>query len=278
MEEESTTLLEWIRDVGPWIISLLALVQVWIIEAWKRFRPGKTEIYEKEQIEVGYSGLGPTIGLYGTIRSVHKDVFVSSITLTLIRLKDNATIGLEWLAFRPRSMRIYGNEDVDLEMVSGFMLRTSDPKQFNIIFTDEDFLEEHKAKMDQLRADWWRFKQERIADIFESGDSKEIQKIDHQALNESLFEEYYSAGRNLNFYTALNQNFFWQPGDYHVEVNVKVADPNKSESWNFEFALSPDDSESLRQNAIPSIREALGLAYNYHFAFPKITRVDEKKT
>jgi hypothetical protein len=278
MEEEGTSLLEWIRDVGPWIISLLALVQVWVIEAWKRFRPGKTEIYEKEQIEVGYSSLGPAIALYGTIRSVHKDVFVSSVTLTVTRLKDNATIDLEWLAFRPKSMSIYGDKDVELEMASGFMLRTSDPKQFNIIFTNEDFLEEHKSTIDQLRANWWQFRQERLSEIFDNQDSEDAKNIDHQALNEALFEEYSNTGGNLDFYTALNQSFFWQPGEYRVGVDVKVAKPNKSEHWDFEFTLSADDSEGLRQNAIPSIREALGLPHNYHFAFPKITRADEKTT
>jgi hypothetical protein len=45
------------KEVGPWVISLLALAQVWIVALWKKFaiRP-KLELYEADTLEIGFSG------------------------------------------------------------------------------------------------------------------------------------------------------------------------------------------------------------------------------
>lgn len=47
---------DWItrlKELGPWIVSFLALIQVWLIALWRRLRAGQLEIYESGTIESG---------------------------------------------------------------------------------------------------------------------------------------------------------------------------------------------------------------------------------
>ena len=71
-----------ISNIGPWIISGLALIQVWIVALWKKFRKPVVEIHQSGAIEIGYGSFGPSIGILGTLRTLHKDVFVRNIQVS----------------------------------------------------------------------------------------------------------------------------------------------------------------------------------------------------
>src|SRR2546428_9072098 len=87
VQEES-----FIKAYGSLALSIFAILQVWIYGVWKRyFRRGIIEVYETGLIEIGYSLFGPTIGLNGTLRALHHDVFIRTIELTVTRESDGAT-------------------------------------------------------------------------------------------------------------------------------------------------------------------------------------------
>ncbi len=83
------------------IIAVTALVQPWFIALWKKFfRSPKIEIYPSGSLEIGYSDYGTTIGLHGTLRAPHGDVFVKSLRLQLTEqdvkgLRGNAIVMTE---------------------------------------------------------------------------------------------------------------------------------------------------------------------------------------
>ena len=59
--------LSTLKDIGPWIVGFAALVQVWVIALWKKLRKGKIDLYESGSVEIGYSGLGPSVALTAAI-------------------------------------------------------------------------------------------------------------------------------------------------------------------------------------------------------------------
>jgi len=66
MEPETTKTSISIAQLGPWIISAIALIQVWLIALFRRMRKPTIFIYESGNIELGYSTSDPT-GDYGEL-------------------------------------------------------------------------------------------------------------------------------------------------------------------------------------------------------------------
>src|ERR1700730_2001629 len=91
----STTL-----DIGPWIISGIALAQVWVIALVKSLRRPKLEIYESHRLEVGYSSLGPSLSFVLALRARRGPVFIRALQLKLVRKRDNLTRSFAWKFFK----------------------------------------------------------------------------------------------------------------------------------------------------------------------------------
>src|SRR5438067_1136828 len=84
------------------VVAVVALAQTWVYWAWRKWgRAGHLDVHRTGTVEVGFSGWGATVGVHGTLRSVDRDFFVSSMTLTVIRESDHSQHKLEWGAFRP---------------------------------------------------------------------------------------------------------------------------------------------------------------------------------
>jgi hypothetical protein len=73
MDEPSAVWLSRLKDIGPWILGFIALVQVCIVGLSKKLRKGTLEIYESGLIEIGYGDLGPGVALMGTLRCLENE-------------------------------------------------------------------------------------------------------------------------------------------------------------------------------------------------------------
>src|SRR3989339_1799575 len=92
-------LKEW-APLAAWS-AVVALIISYIIMIYRSyFIKPKIEIYETGFIQVGYSQFGPTIGLLGTIRALHKDCFIPAIRLRVNKNKDSSIHDFVWFVFR----------------------------------------------------------------------------------------------------------------------------------------------------------------------------------
>src|SRR2546422_2957411 len=81
-------------------IAIVALILPGAIWAWSTYwRKGTVDVHETFTIEVGFSSYGPTIGMNGTLRAVHHDLFIRSIDLVVTKMKDSSRYAFEWLLF-----------------------------------------------------------------------------------------------------------------------------------------------------------------------------------
>ena len=125
---QETSLVQLLKDLGPWIISFVVLAQFWVIAAWKRFiQKGRVEIYESGALEVSYGTFGPSISLTGTLRAINKDIFIRQIRIRVTRQKDGARFLFNWRAFRPNTIQLVGQQIATLELASSFLLTTDAP-------------------------------------------------------------------------------------------------------------------------------------------------------
>jgi hypothetical protein len=251
----------WQRLLQTWIvanlIALVALVQPYVYWAWKRyFRKGRIDIHETAKVEVGYSGLGPTIALLGTLRAVHEDQFVRSIELLLTRTRDNMQKRFEWLALRPATVVIGGPARTELEIASGFMLLTSEPWKYHIIFVDPRFQADVMAVVERVRNAWGPF-------LIANGGA-----VPGADLN-VLFQRFRVTPDHVAGFTDLDRMLDWQPVEYVLAMHINTANPNHTFSRTVRFSVTAQDIAILRQNCFGIIEESCGrpLTSSYNFRY-----------
>ena len=234
------------------IVAILALIQPWIVALYKKFfRQGTIDIYETDTIEVGFSGLGPTIGLYGTLSAIHRDQFVRSVNLTVVRQKDSSTHQFEWGLFRSGKASISSPDDISVELPSGFMLMTKAPHRYNILFTDKQAMNDIQTHAQDVRNAW--------SDKVTGAIGKQLVEMREELaplaaeinrILENLFDNFSKERTFPEAFSAIDRLFYWEPGEYTLSIDVTTARPDNSYSRSWAFELSKQNSEKIRSNVI----------------------------
>jgi len=264
---------EFFRIYGTIIIATVALIQPWMVALWKKyFRPGKIEIYETGNIEIGYSAFGPTIGLNGTLRCLNRDLFVQKISLELVKEKDSSKHNFEWGVFRTEKLTVGGNEQASLELPSGFMLLTSVPYRYNIQFHDLPLQSEMRPIINKVKEEWSK----KVAGI----DKTELTKLLSQNLSlpiqlqdpfGPLYDTFSKSSTHVDSFASLNQICYWEEGNYSLKMTVRTSKPDKHFEKKWQFKLNKEEVKIVRLNVLKLLqdtcnRPSLG---PYFFAYPK---------
>lgn len=259
-------------SIGPWIISGIALVQVWVIALWKRyFRKAQVGIYESGNIEIGYSNLGPTIGLVGTLRTLHQDVFVKRIVVELVKAKDSAYHTLNWRAFRPNTISLNPAEPIRFEIASSFLLASNNPFKFNIVFADDDFIADISPRVGNISQVWHEYRTKKMNELeARLGDKDKFDRIAQSPnLEQILWDQLMKDGVLTNQFVILDRACYWEAGEYLMTVNIECERPTSMFSKEYFFTLTDDDEKLLRLNAITILRVLSGFSDQVSFAYRK---------
>jgi hypothetical protein len=249
-----------LREVGPWLLSFIALVQMWVVKAVEKLRRGKIEIFESKAIQVGHGALGPSLALLGTLRAVGKEVFVRDMHAVVERKRDHARLTLTWWAFRsPASGRL------NLEPVYGFLASPAQPFRYDLFLVDSDFAES-RGKLEGLGRRWIDFVRARIAHLPAEQGVDPSTILNNPALSETLFSEFLREPEAMDVFQGFDGRTYWEVGEYAVALIVVDADARRfRKSWT--FRLGAEDAKRLRSNAAGAIREVCGLLPGYASAY-----------
>lgn len=258
--------MERVAELGPWILGLAALAQVWAIGLWRWYRRGEVEIYESGVIEVGYGTFGATIGLVGTLQAVHKEVFVERLGLVVTRERDGATHEFSWRALRPRTISLSGTQDQELELPFSFLLKPTDPFRYNVFFVDDALLAELKPEVDPVARGWFEFRRDRLAEL-QSEDNAALKMLaEDSRTDEVLYKEYSKSEEVVKAYTTLDRGCYWTPGQYRLELLVECSSPKKVFTKKWRFELTEDDADELHRNSVSVLRSITGFQTFFSFA------------
>lgn len=200
--------MTFIEKFGALTIALIALIQPWIIYLWKKIiKPGTVNFFETGNIEVGFSSFASTIGINGTLRSLDKDFYISSIKLELTKTKDSSKHKFDWAVFRDTKLSLSENKATEVELPYGFLLTTKSPQRVNIQFHDRNQQESIRSIFDNISMNWQAFLNERLP--FEK------RRLLPNPQNEvfQVFDEFTKTTQNTDAYTKLNREFYWEKGD-----------------------------------------------------------------
>lgn len=245
-----------LRELGPWILSGYAVLQVWILAAWRHFRPGQVEIHLGGLTELGFSAFGPTVGVHGTLEGLHRSLFVEDMSVVVTRERDSAQHVLPWRAFRPLTLKLSGDPIEEVELPSGFLLRPEEPHRFNILFNDAQFVADAGPAVNSLPALWEEFRN----DGLHAGRPATDERV------EELFQEFSQTPAVTSAWERLTRDFYWHAGEYRVQLVVRSSRPEAEFTGDWGARLSEGDSDSLRTNAVAIIRSICGMRTYFHFA------------
>lgn len=259
---------QFLRDYGGHALGFLGLAQVWAIALWKRFFiRGQLAVYETANIELGFSGFGPTVTLLGTLRASHKDVFVRRMRVRVIRKSDKAEHTFTWRAFRPSSVTLGAKDQQSLEIAGSFLVSTRAPRQYNVFFASAAFGSQYEAYVQPLRDKWYGFVDEKVREVNQNLAGQISRVLENPALSAELFDQFMKAGHATELHTAVSNGFFWHAGSYELEFKVETDRSREDITRRWQFTLLPDDEKNFRLNIITLIRELCNLPIVYSFAY-----------
>lgn len=269
--------LSYLNEIGPWVVSFLALAQVWIIAAYKKWvRRGNIHIHESGVLEVGYNSFGPTIALTGTLRCIDYDVFVNKISLSVKRKKDSAQYSFDWYGFGNRTVSFGkgAEENKELEVASAFLVSPTKTFDFNILFVDMGFVSEHRPLVAPFIQKWNDHYQKRISEI----SLVQVRSADDLyrdiTLKTNIYDEFFNTRDATEAFTILDRSFYWTQGEYELTFNVECSDPVKifKKTWN--FVLGEEDVKRLRLNAVIIMKALCGLPFMFNFSYPEYKNIN----
>jgi hypothetical protein len=239
------------------VIALVALIQMWLYWAWRKFfRRGSISIFETGTIEGGYSSYGPTIGVQGTLHGREREMFVRVISLEVF----------EWTLFKSVRFVTTRPTEVAFQLPAGFLLLPSQPFRYNLLFNDTSFQQQHvQPVIDTLRTAWIVAVQRSLGGAPLNPQQAQAQ-IQHAS--QAAYPAFSGQPHHVNAFTQLSQQFYWNPGWYKLSIRIATAHPERTFTEGWRFELTQAQSNSLRLNAIKVVQEVCGQYIGeYNFAY-----------
>lgn len=256
---------ELLKSWGTFIVAVIALVQPWIISLWhKFFRPGTVDIFQTGMIQVGYNKFGPTLLLCGTLRARDRDFFIHSIHIELLKLRDQSRHRFDW-GFFGSSKIVFGRpEDITFEQPAGFMLLTSQPYRYNILFIDNSLKEEMQSRLEPVRQAWAKI----MAQPGEMISPAKTPDSEAPLRMQASYKEFSGTPQHLEAFGELDHLCYWEKGEYKLTLVVSTSRPDREFRRSWSFALSDGDAKNLRLNSIKILQELCGqYSGQYIFAY-----------
>ena len=171
------------------------------------------------------------------------------------------------MAFRP-PVQIGSSQQGAFEVPAGFLLEPRAPRRLNIVFHDQALQDEITDILSSLRERWWEAL--RAAGLFPPPAATD-ESVDYRATVNEFYDHFSQDQDFVAAWTALQRKCYWQPGEYIAVVNFHATEPEQKFEFSCNFTLSQADSDRLHANAIPMLRQNVGLTdVSLSFANPKV--------
>ena len=219
-------------EIVATILAVIALIQPWIIAAWKKFfKPLKVTFIPSAKIKLYYNRSGAYIYLGGVIEAKNRPTVVKNIAAKAIRQSDKAELAMDWSSFMvPVFQSVGGNSVTTSEIARPFMIGANGLNPVFIEFANSD-----TQVVDRLSKIYEKLilESKRISNIntpFEQAKAQ-LQAIpEYQTFREELLE-----------------NFYWKASDYQIKLSISHSD-NKIEIYKYQFSLDQDEITEFRKN------------------------------
>ena len=158
--------------------------------------------------------------------------------------------------------------EVAFQLPAGFLLLPSQPFRYNLLFNDTSFQQGHvQPVIEALRTAWFVAVQQSLGGAALSNIPQQAQaQVQHAA--QATYPAFSLQPAHVNAFTALGQQFYWNPGWYKLSVRIETAHPERTVTKRWRFELTQAQSQGLRGNALKVVQEVCAQYIGeYYFAF-----------
>lgn len=256
---------DWIASIAAFI-AFLAFIRPEITNFFL-YRRGTIEFHPRDRVIVGFTAFGPRFSVDGTMESISRSHFIDSITLKIVRLRDNSEHEFIWDLWESPVVGKWSGHAIP---AYPFPLIKDTNLQGLLTFGDESTKARFYDNLLALGNAFTNF----ITANYPNADASFDRVAAFQAHN--LYEQQLPPAQlrmQSGTYDLLRRIFYWDEGTYYAEMSIKTSRPKKIFKFSFNFALTHEESDRLRDNnVINALWNACGIQnVPYQQAQPKIT-------
>lgn len=251
------TSYEMLAVILSCIAILIPIIQTiwkkWIIQEKLNFLPtGTAFLY--------FNQSGSYLHIYGVYESEHKPVSIKRIAVKVTRQKDDRKLNLEWASFiSPVNQKMMGNYLQTMESAHPFRIEADGIMCAFVEFADpfDSFGKKFKSCTEDLFNS--------IPDLIKEYPDYLTASNCYKAKDE------FSKAKSI-----LSQEFFWEIGEYKIEIIVLYG--KKQKTFSYSMSIGASEHNTLLPNIDESLLSELKGAYGINGRYPcAIVNLNETK-
>ena len=169
---------------------------------------------------MGFSALGPTVGLGGTLLGENDGQFVTHMRAKVIRVKDRSQHEFDWRIARTEILESDGTNKVTGVIASAFVLEQEATFPYSVLMVEPSADSDFARIRDQLQKDWQAYVVAQLGGVPNLADPAVLEKLQKNA--EAMYQEFSKPPEYANSSAALERLFYWNAGSYELKLLVDV--------------------------------------------------------
>lgn len=241
--------------MGAWIPWAILLIS-------RLFRKGKVDFHETVPIQLGYTHFGPLIGLEGVIRAIGVDMFVTKVTLSVTKHKDNSTHNFEWWLLRPDELPGMHRTGEKWRSPYPITIVASQSQLHAITFIDLQTYSEIRSIEDGLYAAWNQLTNQ----TFQRSVYPDPGRL------RDLSEKFRSSKVYIDSFKDINKLCYWEAGLYSLEIFIHTSKPDGIFPKEWQFKITREQIRTFELNVPSILDEVCGQRHSkYGYVPAKLT-------
>lgn len=155
------------------------------------------------------------------------------------------------------------------------MLMAASARNFSIVFHDIEVQREMLNDLAPYFDRWYELCQLEETEAQPGGTPAQA-ALARNARLEAVFEGFRKESVFTDCYAALTRRCYWEEGKYELRMVVLTSEPTLKVKEKWSFTLNEGEVKQLGLNTITVMRQVcqLSLDWQYHFAYPTISRLE----
>jgi len=241
------TISQFLQGWGAIIIAFIALVQPLLIWTYRQlFLQGNVVITERMRPEVGFTVMGPTMGLTGVMLCEKQTAFVTELRAVVTRIRDGSVHTFSWQLERTETIDDKGGTKVTGSIAMPFLFPSDSTRPYDELMTEAAVSGDLRTLQSQLANDWRNYVVENVGGV-EKLTLPEVQASIPQ-VSQAIFPAFMQTPAYQASSAALERLFYWQADEYRLRFEIQIRGRENPIAKTWRFRLTPEDEQSLRAN------------------------------
>jgi hypothetical protein len=273
----------------PAATSILSLVIAFVAafrpELHSLLRPRKIDILltDSLRVEIGFAGVGPTLGVLGTLNNEHAKSLITKmrVRIRLPNVEHEMTLSPMLNRERALNRAFAGGEEARGKIWLPFLIDADAAVPFDVVFRYEPASVDLTKIGADLERSWNAYltivAQQDIASW--SDPNPVIAQTKLEAFTKATYEASSNEQFRLSARDAFIDQFVWDAGYYDCRLEVQALNCRRVFCQPFAFSLSDDDKQRLLQNVdqmIAIVCKQLDPNTPLNFAYPELILAEHK--